>query len=80
MSESEVERSFAQQFVDELVPEEMDWEDVVSTYPLCALAVAAVAGFVIGRRSGRKIVSAFSDNAVERVTGMVSQLLDKEID
>ena len=78
MPESEVERTFEQQFVDELMPEEMDWEDVVSTYPLFSLAVAAVAGFVIGRRSGRMIMSALSDSAVERVTGMVDQLLQKE--
>ena len=80
MSDPAPERSFEQQLLDELMPEEMDWEEVVRSYPLCSLAIAALGGYFISRRSGRAIVSACSDSAVDRVMGLVNQLLDKEIE
>ena len=35
---------FADQLIDELMPEELDWRRVVTSYPVASLAVAAVGG------------------------------------
>ncbi len=80
MTDPAPERSFEQKIVDDLLPEEMDWEEVVRSYPLCSLALVALGGFFIGRRSGRAIVSAFSESAVERVTSLVNEVLDDNIE
>ena len=73
-------RSFSEEFLDELLPEDLEWESVVLTYPLCSLAVAAVGGYLLGRRSGQVILGAFSDSAADRVTGLASELLGSDID
>lgn len=80
MPDSDSERSFEQQLIDELVPDEMDWEDLVRSYPASSLLVAALGGYFIGRRSGRAIVAAFSESAVDRVTGLVNELLDRDLE
>lgn len=80
MSEVDSPRSFSEAFLDELLPEDLEWESVVRTYPLCSLAVAAVGGFYIGRRSGRAIVSAFSESAAERVTTLAGEILGSDIE
>ncbi len=80
MPDSDSERSFEQQLIDELVPDEMDWEDLVRSYPVSSLLVAALGGYFIGRRSGRAIVAAFSESAVDRVTGLVNELLDRDLE
>ena len=80
MSDSESDRSFEQQLIDELVPEEMDWEDLVRSYPVSSLVLAALGGYFIARRSGRAIVAAFSESAVDRVTGLVNELLDQDLE
>lgn len=80
MTDPAPERSFEQKIVDDLLPEEMDWEEVVRSYPLCSLALVALGGFLIGRKSGKAIVSAFSDSAVERVTSLVNEVLGSSIE
>ena len=79
MTDSPPERSFEQKIVDDLLPEELEWEEVVRTYPLCSLALVALGGFFIGRKHGRAIVSAFSDSATERVTSLVNDVFDSDI-
>ena len=80
MSDAGRPRSFSEAFMDELLPEDLEWESVVRTYPLCSLAVAAVGGFFLGRRSGRAIVGAFSESAADRVAGLASELLGTDVD
>jgi len=69
------EDSFADQLLDELLPEDLEWRQVIRSYPLSALAVAALGGYFIGRRSGRLIVEAFSSTANDRVMRVAGELL-----
>jgi hypothetical protein len=80
MSEVDSPRSFSEAFLDELLPEDLEWESVVRTYPLCSLALAAMGGFYIGRRSGRAIVNAFGESAAERVTTLAGEVLGSDIE
>ena len=68
-------RSFSRHFLDGLLPEELEWERLVRTYPLTSLAVAAVGGYFLGRRSGALIIEAVSQSATERVSGLVGEVL-----
>ena len=71
------ERSVEQRLVDGLLPEEMDWEGIVRAYPLTSVTLAAVAGFFVGSRRGRAIFTAVTESALDRVTGMVHELVDR---
>lgn len=68
-------RSFSRFFLNGLLPEELEWERLVRTYPLASLAIAAVGGYFLGRRSGAVIIEAVSQTASERVRGLVSEVL-----
>ena len=62
----------AGKFLDELLPEELEWERMVRTYPLVALAVAGIAGYLLGVRSGAPILAAVGETATRRVSGLMS--------
>jgi len=72
MDATREERSPAGRFLDDLLPEELEWEGLVKTYPLAALLVAGVAGYWLGWRSGAPILEAVGESATRRVTGLVS--------
>jgi hypothetical protein len=66
------EQSIAGRFLDELLPEELEWERLVRSYPIAALVVAGVAGYLLGVRSGGPILAAVGETATRRVTGLVN--------
>lgn len=61
--------------LDELLPEELEWERLVRTYPVPAMALAAIGGFVIGLRHGPEILSAVSGFLAAEVSRNVSELI-----
>jgi len=71
--------SIVDELVDELVPAELDWERLVVTYPLPALALAAIGGFFLGRRHGREILSAVSTYAAAQVSANVHEIIGREL-
>lgn len=67
------------QILDELLPEGVEWERLVRTYPLPALALAAAGGFWLGLRHGPAILAAVSSYASSQVSRQVSELFGQEI-
>jgi hypothetical protein len=65
----------ADRFVDDLLPEELDWRRMVRSYPLPVLAAAAVGGFLLGRRHGDEIVAALRAFVDREVSKNVQSLL-----
>jgi hypothetical protein len=63
--------SIADDFLDELLPEEIDWRRLVGTYPKTSLTLAAVAGYMIGRSQGRALVNRASGLAMGEVRRVV---------
>lgn len=64
-----------EEILDELLPEELEWERLVRKYPIPALALAALGGFVLGLRHGPQILSAVSGFVAAEVSRNVSDLL-----
>jgi membrane protein DedA with SNARE-associated domain len=74
-----VEReSVVDELIDEIVPEGLDWERLVVTYPIPALLIAAVGGFLLGRRHGTEILAAVSSYAAAEVSRNVSHLIGQD--
>jgi hypothetical protein len=61
--------------LDELLPEELEWERLVRTYPVPAVALAAIGGFVIALRHGPEILNAVSGFLAAEVSRNVSELI-----
>lgn len=72
-------RPLADELLEELVPEELDWRTLVTEYPKTALAVAALSGFALGRSRGAAIVSALSAFAADTVTRSINELLGEDV-
>jgi hypothetical protein len=77
MTELEERESVVDELIDELVPEGLDWERLVVTYPIPALLLAALGGFLLGRRHGPEILAAVSGFAAAEVSRNVERLLDR---
>lgn len=65
--EPSVERPLEDRLVDGVFDESFDWVEVVRSYPLPCVAVAAVAGFLVGRAHGPQLFDAASDVVTDRV-------------
>jgi hypothetical protein len=69
-----------QDLLDELLPEGVDWRDLVRAWPLPTLAAAAVGGFLVGRNHGPAILGAVAGFASAEVAKNVSSLLGQEVE
>lgn len=67
--------SFADEVLDELLPESVDWRHLVETYPRACVVAAAAAGFVLGRRYGSLVVAAVGSYLAAQVGETVSEML-----
>lgn len=65
--------------LDEVLPEELEWDRLVRTYPLPALAVAAAGGLLLALTHGPAIVTAVSAYLSSQVSRNVSQVLGQDI-
>jgi hypothetical protein len=73
-------RGAAERVIDEVVPEGVEWERLVRSYPLPALAVAAAGGFWLGLRHGRALVAALGAFASRQAARGVREALGEELD
>lgn len=69
----------ARDAVDEVMPEEFDWERMVRDYPLPALALAAVGGFVLARTRGHAVLAALGAFAGAKVSEEVDRVLGEDV-
>ncbi len=71
--------SVAEELVDQLVASELDWRDLVRTYPRLSLLVAAVGGFALGRARGPAIVAALATYAADTLARNINEYLGEEV-
>ena len=69
----------ADAIIDELLPEQVDWERLVRSYPLPALALAAAAGFYLAVSRGPVVVSAVTGWAAGEMTRRVNDLVGEDL-
>ena len=70
--------SLADELLDEVMPEELDWERLVRSYPKTSLAVAARGGFLLARSRGPALLGAIGSLAASRVTAQFGELLGED--
>jgi len=66
----------ADSLVEELLPEELDWQRWVRRYPLAMLSLAALGGYLLGRSRGPEIVEAVTARAADTISENVHHLID----
>lgn len=64
---SDSQRSVEDEWVDAVVPEQLDWRDLVREYPLVSMGVVAAAGFLVGRFQGDRVLSLARDAVDQKV-------------
>jgi hypothetical protein len=69
--------SFADELLDELIPETLDWRRLVRDYPVPALLVAATGGFLLGRSRGLGMLGALTGIATQAMATQVVNFIDE---
>lgn len=64
---SKTRRSIEDDWVDTVVPEELDWRELVREHPLASMGVVAAAAFLVGRFQGDRILALAKDVVDQRV-------------
>ena len=64
---SESQRSIEDDWVDTVVPEQLDWRELVREHPLASMGVVAAAGFLVGRFQGDRILALAKDVVDQKV-------------
>lgn len=66
----------ADTLVDELLPAEMDWQSWVRKYPITAISLAALGGFLLARSRGPELVDSLSTKAADTLSENVHHLIE----
>lgn len=72
--------SLADGLIDDLVPPEVDWRQIVRRHPWPALLLAGLGGYLLGRSQGKTLVRAVSALAVARVESEVLGRIEDDFD
>lgn len=79
-SDGSPRRTGAERLIDEVMPEDVEWERLVRTYPLPSLLLAAAAGCWLGLRHGSALVAAGSAYASRQAARGVREALGEDVD
>ncbi len=71
--------SIESELLQEILPEELDWERLVVRYPIPALLLAVAGGFLLGRSHGPTVLSSLSSYAAAEMSKNVGQILGQDI-
>ena len=74
-----VATSLADEILDEILPEELDWRQLVWSYPKSTLALAALGGYLLGRSRGRRIFKATSEYVGDTVTDGFNEFFGRRV-
>lgn len=76
---SKGQRLDADFLLDKVIPDEIDWRDLVRRHPLVAVGVVAGVGFLIGRSKGGAIVAGASAALTGAVMRQLSDVLEGDV-
>jgi|CXWL01.1.fsa_nt_gi hypothetical protein len=63
--------AWAAGLLDEVVPEEFEWERVVTNHPIASILAVALGGYLLGRSRGAAILGNLGAQLADRVTSLV---------
>lgn len=66
---------WADQIVDELLPENLEWRRLVRRYPKATLSLIAAGGFMIGRTQGAGLLGGLSAFVMREVSENIANLM-----
>lgn len=69
----------ADELIDQLIPDRVDWRRLVRDHPWPAVGLAAVGGYLLGRTRGKAVIAALSAFAAGAVADGVNEALGEEI-
>lgn len=69
----------ADYLLDKVIPDEIDWRDLVRRHPLIAIGAAAGLGFLLGRARGAAIVAGASAAVTTTVMRQLSDVFEGEV-
>jgi len=72
-------RSVVDEMLDELLPEQLEWERKVRSYPVPALLLAAAGGFLLAYMRGPAIIAALSTLATAQLADSVRDALGERL-
>ena len=73
------EPSMADDFIDQLLPERVDWRRLVREHPWPAVGLAAVGAYFLGRSRGSAVIAALSAFAANAVADGVNEALGEDV-
>jgi hypothetical protein len=65
--------------LDKVIPDEIDWRDLVRRHPMVSVGLAAGLGFLIGRSKGAAIIAGTSAAVSSAIMRQLSDVLDGEV-
>ena len=65
--------------LDKVIPDEIDWRDLVRRHPFVSVSVIATLGFLIGRSRGGAIVAGASAAVTSTVMRQLSDVLEGDV-
>ena len=71
--------TLADEFLDEILPDELDWQGLVRSYPKTSVVVAAVGGYYIGFSKGRALLDGLAALAGDTVSRGVNEFLGQDV-
>jgi hypothetical protein len=69
----------ADSLLDKVIPDEIDWRDLVRRHPFATVGAAAAIGFVLGRSKGAAIVAGISAGLTTAVMRQLSDVFEGEV-
>ena len=69
----------ADYLLDKVIPDEIDWRDLVRRHPFLAVSVAAGLGFALGRGRGAAIVAGASTAITAAAMRQLSDVFEGEV-
>jgi len=76
---AEQQRLDADYLLDKVIPDAIDWRDLVRRHPLLSVGAVAAVGFVLGRTKGAAIVAGVSAGLTTTVMRQLSDVFEGEV-
>jgi len=77
--EGQPQRLNADFLLDKVIPDEIDWRDLVRRHPFVTVGAAATVGFFLGRSKGAAIVAGISAGLTTAVMRQLSDVFEGEV-